>query len=191
MLTNKMTSFPGSYEEHAQMSRCRQWQTSWSTPKLLSAVQKTIDWINEALHLRHAGMPPSAYRLHFEAPMHTVENVWGTIKSLAACFRATAQVYDEAEMISSQFQHKIDRESILVNSVRLILSGDPTVQLSCSTGTLQEFEEEIDRISSELRSMPRDGWEQYGYAANLLDGDLDASGHDFRAIQELYADYPA
>ena len=112
-----------------------------------------------------------------------------TIKSFAALCDTTAQLHHEAEETPLRSQHIMDRESLLVSSVRLIRSGDPTVQLSCPTGTLEEFEEEVHRVSEELRGKPRDAWQRF--AESLLEGDLDALGCDFRAIQELYADHPA
>jgi hypothetical protein len=127
-------------------------------------VSKTIAWIKEAMHLRHAGMPPSAYRLHLEGPTKTVEGIWGTIKSCAALCHLTSHTrYHEMPW-------PIHYDDVLMSCVKLILSGDPTVHLPCPVGTLEEFEEEICCMSEELKSLPRDRWDDYGrnlFARNL------------------------
>ena len=76
-----------------------------------------------------------------------------------------------------------------MSCVRLILSGDSTVHLPCPVGTLEEFEEDIGRISEDLNSLPRNLWEDYGI--DLVERALDTSMVDVKAIYELCIDSPA
>lgn len=172
-------------------------RTGITTCSLSYATNRTIYWIHEALDLRHAGMPPSAYRLHLEAPIDIAQHVWNTIKSLAAWCLANTRYLREARETpltntniandNQGLECDIFQERLLVPNVRLLLSGDPTVQFPCPIGTLEEFEQEAGSISNALRGQPRDAWRQYG--RNLLQGDLDASEYNLGPTQELYADY--
>jgi hypothetical protein len=62
------------------------------------------------------------------------------------------------------------------------------VRFPCVVGTVDKFEEDVNGIRAELKGKPMKEWEEYG--ESLLKGDLDVSEVDFKAIQELYADYP-
>ena len=158
--------------------------------ELPEAAYNTIHWINEAMNLRHAGMPLSAYRLHLEA------NTATAIKRLAALASANQRRYhenedyvplfDEITSDNPEFAYNARQERRLVTSVRLILSGDPTVRLSCPTGTLEEFEEDAQRIGNELKHEHRSIWKYY--AKKRVAGQLDAKDYDFTALEELYYD---
>ena len=100
------------------------------------------------MHLRHAGMPSSTYRLHLGAPVETVEEIWGTMKFRAALCHLITHSPQLKRFRSFHF------DDVFVSCVRLILSGDPTVHLPCLIGTLEEFEEEIGCISEDLKSLP-------------------------------------
>ena len=165
------------------------------TCPLFRAVFKIIDWIIEAMDLRHAGMPPFAYALHLEANVKTAQRVWNAIKSLAALSLAYKRQYHqtdnppslrsafpEAYYLSFEKRH----EWRLVTSVRLILSGDSTVRLSCPIGSLKEFEEEAYRIGTELGGQPKYAWKSY--AKSLVQGELDTEDYDFTPLHELYHD---
>ncbi|KAG9193879.1 hypothetical protein G6011_03914 [Alternaria panax] len=155
------------------MAYSRRPMLDWSTCELSEAVSRTKSWINEALHLRDAGMPPSAYRLHFEAPMETAEHVWGAIKSLAAFLHIVAQSSFASRELSPWPVRKPDGDGMSVSSVQRILSEDFIVQFPCPMGTLGEFEEEIDRMRDVLRDETIETWWLYGQ--NLLAGELDTS----------------
>ena len=164
--------------------------------ELPEAAYNTIHSINEAMNLRHAGMPLSAYRLHLEANTATTQRVWNAIKRLAALAFANQRRYhenedyvplfDEITPDNPEFAYNARQERRLVTSVRLILSGDPTVRLSCPTGTLEEFEEDAQRIGNELKHEHRSIWKYY--AKKRVAGQLDAKDYDFTALEELYYD---
>lgn len=150
---------------------------------LHEAVDKTAAWIKETMHLRHAGMPPSTYRLHLEAPVETVEEIWGTMKFRAALCHLISHPPQLERFRSFHF------DDVFVSCVRLILSGDPTVYLPCPIGTLEEFQEEIGRTSEDSKSLPRNDWWKFGW--DHLHKSLDTSMVDVNAIHELYIDSPA
>jgi hypothetical protein len=81
----------------------------------------------------------------------------------------------------------IHNSELLASSVRLILSGDSTVQFPCIVGTLDAFEEEVNGIQAELKGKRMREWEEYG--GSLLKDDLNVSDVDFKAMQGLYTDY--
>jgi hypothetical protein len=148
--------------------------------------------------LRLFGMPPSAYCIHSDALFDTAQYIWNRVKSLAALYNAASEAHRHSEQpfVTKEgldtyhiniYESVHDRE-LLVSSVRLILSGDPTVQFPCIVGTLEEFEEDVHGIRVALKGKPLKEWEDYG--ESLLRGDLDVSEVDFKAIQELYADCP-
>ena len=161
------------------------------TCRLSSAAYATMYWIIEAMDLRHAGMPSSAYSLHLEANVATAQRVWNAIKSLAALSLANSRRYDDiADPSLIGPENELDfsgcQERRLVTSVRLILSGDPTVQLSCPVGSLEEFEEEAHRIGNQLKDQPGDAWKLH--ARILVQGNLDTLDYDFAVLEELYYD---
>lgn len=149
------------------------------------------------MNLRHAGMPSSAYCLHLEADTATAQRVWNAIKSLAALASANQRRYHKNEdhvplfteitPNNPEFAYNARQERRLVTSIRLILSGDPTVRLSCPIGTLEEFEEDAQRIGNELKDEHRSVW-KYHARKKLVVDELDAKDYDFTALEELYYD---
>jgi hypothetical protein len=124
--------------------------------------------------------------------------LWNKVKALAAFYAAAAGCLckgilpfaREMDLVLA-FTGKNSRccnGEKLVEAVREILTGKSTVQLSCIIGTLEEFAEESRSMLKSLEGLPLDIWEDY--RLRLLEGDLDHPEGGFRAIQELYGDYP-
>jgi len=194
------------HESFLQIDAMHSWVNAARIPALAGrptcdlsrATRKTIHWIDEAMGLRYAGMPSSAYSLYLEANVDTARRVWNAIKSLAALALANQRRFHNPEdpsHISTEKRAKdpeLDlsasgfRERRFIRSVQLIISGDPTVRLSCPIGTLEELEEMADRMANELKDQPIDTWRRY--AKSLVQGVLDTEDYDFTPLHELYHD---
>jgi hypothetical protein len=144
--------------------------------------------MNEAMTLRQAGMPFSAYSLHFDAPFDTAQYIWNRIVSLAALYNAASEAHEGLDTLFRNLYESVHNSDLLVSSVRLILSGDTTVQFPCIVGTVDEFDETVRAIRAVLGGKPMEEWEEY--KEGLLKGALDVSEVDFKEVQKQYADYP-
>ena len=75
---------------------------------------------------------------------------------------------------------------LLPTSVKHILSGNSLVQFPCIIGTLDEFDEECQYVSTLLRDRPNEDWE--AYRNSILEGVIEEEGVDFKTVQSRYAD---
>ena len=75
---------------------------------------------------------------------------------------------------------------LLPTSVGHILSDDSLVCFPCILGTVDEFNQECEYVSSLLRDRPKEEWE--AYRNSILEGVIEEEGVDFKTVQSRYAD---
>ena len=166
------------------------------------AVLRTISWINEAVSLSWGRDTRPSIKTHFVGPFDTVQLIWNKVKAVAALYAAAVACAHEkrqpfptrddlAMAFANQDEAAYSSPETLLSSVKHILSDDSLVHFPCILGTMSEFDQECEYVSSLLRDRPKEEWE--AYRNSILEGVIEEEGMDFKSIQSryvyAYADY--
>lgn len=170
----------------------------WTECRVSNAVPRTITWINEAVSLSWGRDNRPLVKTHFIGSFDTVQIIWNKVKSVAALYAAVvACTRDERSPFPTRDDLAMafappnlgaySNPELLPASVRHTLSGNSLVQFPRIIGTMEEFDEECQYVSTLLRDRPVKDWEQY--RDGILEGDVEDGEVDFKAVQSQYADY--
>ena len=180
------------------MSRSQYSEHRWTECRVSNAVPRTITWINEVVSLSWGRDTRPLVKTHFIGSFDTVQIIWNKVKSIAAlydaamaCTREERFPFPTRDDLAMAFALSnygaYSNPELLPASVRHILSDNSLVQFPCITGTVEEFDQECQYVSTLLRGRPVEDWEQYW--GGILKGDIEDGEVDFKAVQSRYADY--
>jgi hypothetical protein len=112
--------------------------------------------------------------------------VW--IQAILRCYEnGNLPVSTKHDFMTNTSSFPFDVE-LFVENMRNFMSGDQTVRIPCTLGILSDFDTEVEEGLSSLEGEAWSEWTSYVMPHDV--DELDYSGVDFKAIQELYADYP-
>ncbi|KAI4642467.1 uncharacterized protein J4E79_011529 [Alternaria viburni] len=191
-----LDGLPPQYRK--QMSESPYMKRWWTNCDVSDAVLRTVTWINEATSLSLGGNARPPFRTHFVGPFDTVQLVWNKVKDVAAlytaataCTQAQRSPFPTRDDLALVFANYGDAAysdpELLPASVRHILSGNSLVQFPCIIGTLDEFDEECQYVSTLLQDRNKEDWE--AYRNSILEGIIEEEGVDFKTVQSRYADH--
>jgi len=180
------------------MSESQYMEEWWTDCRVSDAVLRTITWINEATSLSWGRNTHPLFKTQLIGPFDTVQFIWNKVRAIAALYIAAMDCthdrrspFPTRDDLALAFANEGDAAcsdpELLPKSVKHILSGNSLVRFPCVMGTLDEFDEECQYVSTLLRDRPKEDWE--AYRNSILEGIIEEEGMDFKTVQSRYADH--